>query len=444
MCTNGRFITNKYTRQRYFVSCGHCPACLQEKASKRMRRIYSEYTDDHQVLFVTLTYNRDSCPYIKFSDVYQKLDKLPIYRDVRLQRTFGDSKIVKEPQVLGYINLPNYFSGFEGLTPLAHRHHNIGVCWFKDIQDFHKRLNIELKRKYNYNGYFKCFNATEYGEDTQRPHAHLLLWFEYGWKEEVRRAILASWPFADKGRMERGIEEPADATAYVSSYVNSPSDFPAFLKDNFCPKHSFSKFLGHNLHSFLLSSLLEKIRRRDLTYLCRIVRQNVPTDINIPVPSYVINRYFPKFKGFTRIDSTKVLDVLRNPARLRDFRLEVDYSEDDIGSIQKQLCNRYFTYFFPLGISYDDYCILYNSVWTIYRSNCYRMFMEDDTVSWFEKYDNVFEVDNCAVQTDIPYPVGSIINPNEFPSRISRSNYWTQKFYEKVKRKKVSDTIQQF
>ena len=69
MCTQQRWITNHYTGNKIYVKCGHCKACLQEKANKRAQRIKNEYTSDKIILFVGLTYDRDSCPYIKESDL---------------------------------------------------------------------------------------------------------------------------------------------------------------------------------------------------------------------------------------------------------------------------------------------------------------------------------------------------------------------------------------
>ena len=39
MCTNQKRVFNKYTKRWMYVNCGHCPACLQQKASYRVQRI---------------------------------------------------------------------------------------------------------------------------------------------------------------------------------------------------------------------------------------------------------------------------------------------------------------------------------------------------------------------------------------------------------------------
>ena len=71
MCTNQREITNKYTGHKLYVKCGHCPACLQEKASYRVQRIKANDSPDSEPLMVTLTYARHDCPYVKRDEAYK-------------------------------------------------------------------------------------------------------------------------------------------------------------------------------------------------------------------------------------------------------------------------------------------------------------------------------------------------------------------------------------
>lgn len=407
-----------------------------------MRRIYNEYTSDLQVFFVTLTYNRDSSPYIKFSDLEKKTEYLPIYRDVKLVRSFGSSHLEKITNIIDY-ELVDYANlDLNKLKPLKHRKHNIGVTYYKDQQDFFKRLKSNLKRLYNYNGYFKYFVCSEYGESTLRPHFHALLFFDKGNEDAFRDSILKSWPYADKNRMLRGIEIPTDATAYVSSYVNSPADFPLFLSDNFPAKHSFSKYLGTNLDSFSLPKIIQKIRVRDLRYSTTVMRGNVREVINLPLPSYVINRYFPKFKGFSRLTRSEVLDVLHYPCRLSEYKDIMDYTDDDLRNIPKVISKRYYNYFKPLGYNFEDFCLFYVDVWSIRQSNMYKDFMLDKTVPMLQKYDNLYELDYGSVHSDLKLPIGYNVNPNKFKFRVEDTNYWTQKFSEKIKRKKVSDVVQ--
>ena len=276
MCTNGRFIRNRYINQTFFVKCGHCESCLQEKANRRMMRIYDEYSPKYLAFFVTLTYKRNACPYFRVEDYLKKLNPLPIYRDCRLQRTFGDSKIVNEIDHLTdvYVDYSSVWNRnpLYKMKTLAHRSHQIGVCYYPDVQKFVKRLKINLTRS-NYHGYFKTYICSEHGEDTLRPHFHLLIFGENHptTYSLFKSAVMSSWKMCDTARWSKGFQLAEDATSYVSSYVNKPFDFPQFLADNFPPKHSFSPHLGFNCKSYSLASLLNAIQSGRMIFQVRIL-----------------------------------------------------------------------------------------------------------------------------------------------------------------------------
>lgn len=90
MCTNLRFITNPYLPAHHgkiAVKCGSCPACQQSAASKRTSRIrLNSQIDGLFGLFVTLSYDNASLPYIKQDDIPFDVDfdtpvSVPVYRD---------------------------------------------------------------------------------------------------------------------------------------------------------------------------------------------------------------------------------------------------------------------------------------------------------------------------------------------------------------------------
>lgn len=440
MCVNGRFVYNRFIHDHIFVKCGHCEACLQEKAHKRMMRIYDEVDHTHLSFFVTCTYARDYCPYFRLEDYLNKVNPLPIYRDMKLIRTKGSSKYVRERDLLDEVHIDDWFNN-KKLPHLAFRSHCIGVAYFKDFQDFIKRVKIYLKRHYNYVGYFKVFTCTEYGEDTCRPHAHFIITVDNtsSMYEKLRSAVMSSWKMCSADRWKKGFQINEDASSYVSSYVNSPSVVPVFLKTNFKTKHSISKYYGYNIKSFSRDSILEKVRSGNMQYARQINSADVPSVVNLPLPKYVVNRYFPLFKGYSRFARPTLYDVLRNLRRLSEFKLEIDYSSDDIWKIKSRFLRAWSTYF-P-DISYDDYCLLHIQAWTSYRSTCSRLFLEDDTIPILEKYDNLYELYNGDVRSDIKIPVGTLLDPNSFNSRVKKTLSLQSTFYKKTKRKKVGELI---
>ena len=70
MCTNQREIVNKYTGHKLYVKCGHCPACLQEKAAHRVSRIKAQNSDATETYMLTLTYRNECVPYVRREDAY--------------------------------------------------------------------------------------------------------------------------------------------------------------------------------------------------------------------------------------------------------------------------------------------------------------------------------------------------------------------------------------
>lgn len=417
-------------------------------------RLYDEYSPKYLAFFVTLTYKRNACPYFRVEDYRNKLNPLPLYRDCRLQRTFGGSKLVNEIEHLDdvYVDYGSVYSDtglchlgmMHKMRTLAHREHQIGVCYYPDVQKFVKRLKINLSRS-NYHGYFKTYICSEYGEGSLRPHFHLLIFGENlsTTYSLFKSAVMSSWKMCNSDRWSKGFQLADDATSYVSSYVNKPADFPSFLYDNFRPKHSFSPHLGFNLKSYSLASLLTSIESGNLQYSREVNQEGLRSIVNLPIPKYVINRYFPLFKGYSRLTRSQVYDVLRNPSRLSEYRLSLDYSDEDIRKIAKQISNVHYKYFPDLSDS--DYAILYSKAWTTYRSTCYRLFMEDVRMPILQKYDNLWELDTGIVHSDIIEVLdrceNPILHPNDFPLNVSRTQYNVQMFAKKIKTKKVSELL---
>ena len=89
MCTNKRWVRNRYTGKYIYVNCGHCPACRQQKADHMAQKIRNNDKEGYIALFVHLTYANSCLPYIRKSElmispsvserVHQ--DSVNVYRD---------------------------------------------------------------------------------------------------------------------------------------------------------------------------------------------------------------------------------------------------------------------------------------------------------------------------------------------------------------------------
>ena len=468
MCTHKRWITNKYTGHRFFVPCGHCKACLQEKANRRAVRIRNNYDNDHLALFVTLTYDRFACPYVRLDDLRNKVDVLPLYRDYSTRCTCHGNKRtwkrVKLDESLNpdYSNL--YFIGkdnelhLQKLPLLKHAGAKVGVVWYKDVQNFIKRLRINLQRKYDYNEKFKFYSSSEYGEHTQRPHFHLLLFIRPKDEKIFRDAIYKSWPYANLSKSPQSVQVSRDAANYVSSYVNCTVSVSKVLADNFKPKHSYSKAFGLAPAGFQLAKILEKIDSRDMSYNRAVKVDGVPTVLNFPVPKYVINRFFPIFKGYSRLTDSTLYDLLLHPQRYEDFicrekgyvtyfankqyGVPIDISKDDVHKIVVRLDNAFAKYHALTGNDRDSYARHHIEVWKCFRSTCLRKFYEDDSVNVAYKYDNIHDFYEHFVRSDLQIKNAvRIDDPNEFPQNINQTVVYTRLFDLKDKTRKVSNIV---
>ena len=502
MCTNMRWVHSKYSRHSFLVPCGHCEACVQQKAALMSNRIRNHALSDKTrlPLFVTLTYDRSSCPFVFMDDILRQPDALPIYREYqvrRIRRSDGNYTANRRYNLthLDTLYFPDYSevvkSRFEDkkffLPYLKHRKEKIGVCYYKDVQDFFKRLKSNLVRKYHYEKGFSQFVCSEYGPKTIRPHFHFLIFIPPSDEALFREAITEAWPFARSNRTQEYIEFcREDAASYVSSYVNCGSDFPAFLADNFKPKHSHSKYFGHGLSVFSLSEILAKADKCDLRYTAEVNRGGILEKLRLPVPKYIINRFFPQFKGLSRLTGDEISFVLSHGQgysdlqrfqaneRLISFPVSTWSDVDGVQWYQRRFIKSKGTYFEQrhLDISFDDvkktcgrllhafnyyhkvtgknrfdYAIDYQRVWNAYKSSSYRSFMEDRSIHDAYKYDNIFEFfDDDSISISLKDKILSshvklFDDPNVFPQNVNKTAKLRHAYYLYQKTKKVNDCV---
>lgn len=460
MCVNQRYITNRYTRKRILVKCGHCESCLQEKAVMRTNRIRNEYDPSRIVLFATLTYDRASCPFVLLDDIRNKNFPLKVYREfkVRKVRVCSDYlfrfKRVYSRQVLTEVPIKDYYGYTYYFKTLSHRHGKVGVCYFKDFQNFAKRFRVILDRRFGIKESIKLFDCFEYGERTQRPHLHVLFFIRPEIEAQVRSAICEAWPYASRSRTSDWIEIARDAAGYVSSYVNCGSSFPKFLRKNFRPKHSFSKHFGLSNKCFSLDSLLDKISKGTLEYDVLRDVAGIPVLCSVPVPSYVINRYFPIFKGYSRLPSVALCnyiyrignltrDVYDNPLRHKELN-EIGYTQDDIHAIGVRLRNAFKVYHNLTGRSRFRYAQDFVSAWKAQKMTRLKRFYENiDNVHWHYMYDNIASyyfgrLKNPSLDV-VPLPEVVCWSYNELPPTVNRTLRMTKSYYSYLKTKDVNN-----
>ena len=141
------------------VPCGKCIACRISKRREWSIRMLHELEDHEKSVFVTLTYSDDYLP--------------------------QNESLKKE-----------------------------------DLQKFMKRLRKSLEKSERKIRYFAC---GEYGDKTERPHYHLII-YGLGLNIEDRSLIMDAWPYCDwSNRVIRnksfGLVEP-DSVRYVAQYID--------------------------------------------------------------------------------------------------------------------------------------------------------------------------------------------------------------------------------
>lgn len=119
------------------MDCGSCIGCRLKKSKEWAVRCMKELEDYADACFVTLTYNDNCLPYAFNPTLYERIE------------------------IDGYeVN-----TDYPLVEPTLYR---------KDVIAFNKRLRTKLSRM-GFDGKIKVFYAGEYGDESHRPHYHLLI-----------------------------------------------------------------------------------------------------------------------------------------------------------------------------------------------------------------------------------------------------------------------------
>lgn len=455
MCTNSRLVYNRYINRCVRVDCGHCVSCQQAKANKRAQRIRHNVSLGTTALSVTLTYKNDFIPYIDTSEVAEDSFVL-VHRDnsihyannhcggSSLHVSTGRTDLVEldadfRPALLHSVHLLRYTSN------------RIGVACYEDVQKFIKRLRINLKRIYNYDKKFSYYACTEYGRRSHRPHAHVLIFCPSTEETSFRGAIAKSWSFDDKSSLPRFCETAKNMASYLSGYVTKSAGSPDFFKTGrFRQKHSYSRGFGTMLHAFSLGQILQKIDNRDLSYVGKKIGYGgVPENVNLPIPEYVVNRYFPRFKGYSRIAPAEVYNILCRPQKLSAFSRQLDYQFGEIHSICTRLDNAFLRFHEQSGLSRYDFADYYIRAWRVHSMNVLKRFYTDlsDERDWSQRYDNIddFYV-NPSISPNLrdyfsSHPCSGVSNPNHFRLRQQKTLELTSLSFKQEHQRLVTNQV---
>lgn len=254
------------------VPCGRCLECRAQKKTESYLRALYEYKfcedNDGVVLFFTLTYSPDNLPLVNFvkCDFVQEYDcqdgwifdenDQPVRytscqtncRDILIPSHYNSIDDIKEdshlipPQLLPYINV-----GDLRLFPSFN---------VKDIQSFIHKYRQHLKRNFaeqfhysvDFSHNIKYLITMEYGDNTNRPHYHGLLFFRdlfYPGMKADNKSKIIKWlldsisqkwikGFVHFGKLPQdlfdgvkmsGVVYDERALMYVTKYITKDLDF---------------------------------------------------------------------------------------------------------------------------------------------------------------------------------------------------------------------------
>ena len=497
MCINKKRYFNKWSHSWIYSDCGHCPACQQQKANRRTQRIKSAVYDGYVNLFVTLTYRNINIPYVLKNELQGNPGKINIYRDCSVRRVrFGSDyqiiyKYIREKTILRQVDCFKYsiFPSVKDIRQLSKLRgqgdsNKVGVLFFKDLQDFLKRLRVNAERHYNVTKPIYTFNCSEYGPSTQRPHFHLLISVPQENLAQLQSAIVESWPYDSRIKSAQSIQIARNVASYVSSYVNRGSSFPKFLDNQaFRPRHSFSKGYGLQNPAFSLESLLDAFGRQDLRYLVSVGSSSSPAR-SVLFPKFVCDRYFAKCYGYSRLSYDEISQLCTDvdgffntsdvvprmylktrviyPAPSLEVSFTGDYQIDfdRIESVKrhiKRLRSRFcrdFVYYedgkryvgLPENVySYQLFADYYYRFWNVYQSTLLKAQYEScnhDTSLYQYLFDNWKDVDEFGIRSDVSaFRTLQNYDPNLFPLNVSTTLSYTDLYFKKYKRRKLTNKV---
>lgn len=470
MCTNLKYVNNRYTGARLLVPCGKCNACAQERANRSVTRIHNHQVPDSVCLFVTLTYSNGYVPYCLVSDlkdmqsycindgrrdVYKKY-YIPIYRNQRC-RWYSRSLLVEDgPFVIGSVCSDDVSSSFLSASyfpELSKARNCVGFALYDDVQNFFKRFRQILIRDYNDTQSFSYFSVSEYGGKYHRPHFHLLLYVKASSLSYIRSAIAKAWPYGDVLKSDKRIQVARDAAGYVASYTNSAASIPSVFKiSGFTPRKSHSFHFGHTHPSFSLDNILSRASEDDFTYPSKIKVDGIPVDVNVPIPKYVVSRFFPKFVGYSRFSYSEILDILRfSEQRKRIFRehaysilppegltFEQNYQKL-LHSYNVRLSHCFDYYHNVTGKNYEDYCIDFVKVWSSHFSSCMK-YLHSLCIPLSDFYENISDFLDC-LPPSLPSHFRYQTDPNLRCDVVKKTLNLSDLFIKKDKTKKATGYI---
>lgn len=463
MCFNKKFVYNKYTKQSVLVSCGHCEACLQEKANRRKLRLLNHVPEGYDIFFFHLTYADEYCPYIYLEDLVPNPCEplfVSIYRQKKARMYYNRKQKRNltlfeygEHEISEFIYDKLEMEEINKLHPIHKMKNHVAVLNYKDVQDFFKRIRSRANRNKNVKAYLEksplyYFCTGEYGEDRSRCHWHILLYvprmpkgFEW-WK----RTVVSCWSYARSWLTRKNFEYAISPEKYVAQYVNcSVHVSPFLLRGKIRPSWHYSHGFGYFNPAFQLGFILDKIRQKKIDYTQVFpLKGGRLFSVTLPIPTYITNRFFPKFKGLWKIPFYE-LPLLVKHYNVWQFAQRLDVDVDEAKQIHNSILSAYLRYKRITSRSLDDYIIDFiNYLKARFLSQIRQQLEVTIERDILQSYDNLKVVHDCNPKLfksffnekwfDSPF----IVNPNQYDANNNRTIELINNYQMFVKQKQFT------
>ena len=521
MCLQKVRVRDYLSLSRYsYYNCGHCSACRQQVANSKVAKISSHHVPDCIRYFVTLGYDNDHIPVCSYNDLSAALDQyeidfrdeyspsrpltyhnitLPIYRGIHSEEVIGYHTLKDFPIRPRRSEIPFVSLHFDPTNFDNNLYHDdyFSISYSPDVRNFFKRLRTNYFRQNGELLKLSYFYAPEYGPTTCRFHAHFVLWLPTRLScDEVRELIIKAWPFQMGSFTWKNVDIALAPAHYVASYVNCDTNVPEFILKHFPLRQSHSLYFGFRAKRFSLSEVLSSFRQGHFGYDTTITRakQNTCEIRHFYYSKSLLSRYFPKFKGFTRLNYVTLRNILTDPSQYlvplwtskkvayedqnlcREYFIEhccrpVDYNINgdalydtpiidthsrsvsftlsEMHYLQNRINNTYDQYWRPLGYTRLDFAhIVIDYIFSRQRYMYRETLLNPETVNFNQiyNYDNIEDLDPSYYPTLLDYV--SIAQPSDFdpslnPLNVRLHNKYLEQYNSNIKQRQTSKLCQQ-
>lgn len=224
------------------VPCGHCLECQKDYQDSWKVRLCHEFTKYCVGVFVTLTYNEETVPYLQaYEYVDENTGEVTISHTLDISRPFR-STVFSDSRAILKKSPSEFFPGRDG---------KCRTVWKKDVQLWIKRGRTQMMRDYGENYDFSYYCTSEYSPRWLRPHYHLLFfgidldqfnkYFGFEWQRSK------GYTFASQIHYDLNSgDSPASVCNYVTKYCSKGSfENPRVAEGTVMPTfHLCSKGIG--------------------------------------------------------------------------------------------------------------------------------------------------------------------------------------------------------